>query len=243
MATPAGSGSSKGGKSVSSPCHTAVQAQPLAMLGLGPFAVPEARRSICVRGGARQARTARTRPCATPVRTSEAAYPALVADDLAFLLTRLVQRVHCRCRGRARWRARLLWCPACRGGVRCEQGPQPPRTQPPRAFVLGDGRLRGDVDEGLGDEPALVGLDQRVAGDDGGGVTDLHQHVHPLQAGLHRQHASHGHAPDADGGAHRDAAGHGELENRLAKEVGDAGGEGCGKWEMREVGDAGRGRW
>ena len=44
---------------------------------------------------------------------------------------------------------------------------------------LGDGLLGRDVNEGLRDEAALVGLYQRIAGDHGGGVFHLHVHVHP----------------------------------------------------------------
>lgn len=55
---------------------------------------------------------------------------------------------------------------------------------------LGNWVLGSNVYEGLGDEAALVGLYQGVAGDDGGGVLHLHVHIHPA-------HPERSHTPPA----------------------------------------------
>lgn len=61
---------------------------------------------------------------------------------------------------------------------------------------VGDGRLRCDVDQGLRDEAALVGLDKRIARDDRRRLLHLHVHVHPLEARLHAERAADRHAAD-----------------------------------------------
>ena len=77
------------------------------------------------------------------------------------------------------------------GRAPCRTRAVPPPITPPRSItlvllhrltlVLRDGRLRGDVDQGLCNQPALVGLDQGVAGDDGGRLPHLNQHIHLRQ--------------------------------------------------------------
>lgn len=56
-------------------------------------------------------------------------------------------------------------------------------------------QLWRDVYERLSNEAGLVGFYEGVTRDDGGGLLDLHQHIHLLQAWLHAQHAANRHSP------------------------------------------------
>ena len=78
---------------------------------------------------------------------------------------------------------------------------------------VGDRVARRDVDERFRDQPALVRLDQRVARDHRGRVTDLALHRHGGQRRLDGHDGPDGHAADAHGRADADAAGLRELEH------------------------------
>ena len=82
---------------------------------------------------------------------------------------------------------------------------------------VGDGQLRGDVDDRLRDQPALVRLHQRVPRDDDAVVVHLDQHLHLLQARPDGQHVAHLDAADPNRGADLDAAREWKLHERLVR--------------------------
>lgn len=169
------------------------------LLRSSPACARPPRRPTGARGAGEQLTAARH-------RTSLAANAALMAHYQTLLLAVLVQRVGCR-RGGARGgvaamsrrgtaacpRGRTLaayWpctalqlhrAPHSSSAGRAPQQELPARRS--RTLVLRHGRLRRDVDERLGNQARLVGLYERVAGDDSGGILHLHEHVHLASEG------------------------------------------------------------